>query len=194
MAATISAPDLPSSACFFHVASGGAAGGGAAPGFAIPIDQVKAIVPELRDKGKFVRGWLGAASAEEDKATIGARVGRVLGLRRQALRPESLPRRGNPRHEAAARPHPTAKDDPPLRHDEHTIGRRAALIDCEARRPGRSCRVRTEGLTFQRGEPHRSTCQRLAHDPSSLRTTVLQVAMSGPLLTGRRFHPVLQEL
>lgn len=54
-----------------------AVGPGAAPGFAIPIDQVKSIVPELRDKGKVVRGWLGAASAEEDKATIGARVGRV---------------------------------------------------------------------------------------------------------------------
>jgi serine protease Do len=55
-----------------------AVGAGAAPGFAIPIDQVKAIVPELRDKGKVVRGWLGAASAEEDKAVIGARVGRVF--------------------------------------------------------------------------------------------------------------------
>ncbi len=54
-----------------------AVGPGAAPGFAIPIDQVKALVPELRDKGKVVRGWLGAASAEEDKAVLGARVGRV---------------------------------------------------------------------------------------------------------------------
>jgi len=54
-----------------------AVGPGAAPGFAIPIDQVKAIIPALRDHGKVVRGWLGAASAADEKGVIGARVGKV---------------------------------------------------------------------------------------------------------------------
>jgi serine protease Do len=54
-----------------------AVGAGAAPGFAIPVDQVKAVVPELRDKGKIVRGWLGAASATDEKGVLGAKVGRV---------------------------------------------------------------------------------------------------------------------
>jgi serine protease Do len=54
-----------------------AVGAGAAAGFAIPADQVKAIVPALRDKGKIVRGWLGAANGPEEKGVVGARVGKI---------------------------------------------------------------------------------------------------------------------
>lgn len=53
-----------------------AVGPGAAPGFAIPIDQAKSIIPKLQAHGRVVRGWLGAASDERD-AKGGAKVGRV---------------------------------------------------------------------------------------------------------------------
>jgi len=36
-------------------------GGNIGIGFAIPIDQVKTIVAQLKDKGKVTRGWLGVA-------------------------------------------------------------------------------------------------------------------------------------
>jgi serine protease Do len=36
-------------------------GGNIGIGFAIPIDQAKAIVSQLKDKGKVTRGWLGVA-------------------------------------------------------------------------------------------------------------------------------------
>jgi serine protease Do len=39
-------------------------------GFAVPIDEVKQILPQLRDKGHVVRGWLGVSvqSMDEDLA------------------------------------------------------------------------------------------------------------------------------
>jgi serine protease Do len=54
-----------------------AVGSGAQPGFAIPIDQVKTILPQLLAHGKVVRGWLGAAGATEAGKRDGAKVGRV---------------------------------------------------------------------------------------------------------------------
>jgi serine protease Do len=55
-----------------------AVGAGSGPGFAIPVDQAKAIVPQLRDQGEVVRGWLGAASApQESDAPGGAVIGKV---------------------------------------------------------------------------------------------------------------------
>lgn len=35
--------------------------GGQGIGFAIPVNMAKAILPQLRDKGKVIRGWLGVA-------------------------------------------------------------------------------------------------------------------------------------
>jgi serine protease Do len=52
--------------------------GAGGPGFAIPIDQAKTIIPQLRDDGKVVRGWLGAASVPEDRSRGGARIGKVF--------------------------------------------------------------------------------------------------------------------
>lgn len=54
-----------------------AVGAGAAPGFAIPIDQAKAIVDRLAKDGRIIRGWLGAANGPDDGKGTGARVGRV---------------------------------------------------------------------------------------------------------------------
>lgn len=57
-----------------------AVGPGSAPGFAIPIDQAKKILPALQAHGRVVRGWLGAAGIErsDDAAgPVGATVGRV---------------------------------------------------------------------------------------------------------------------
>lgn len=54
-----------------------AVGPGAAPGFAIPIDQAKAIVDRLAKDGKIVRGWLGAGGGSDDGSRSGALVGRV---------------------------------------------------------------------------------------------------------------------
>ncbi|MCX4246274.1 S1C family serine protease [Paraliomyxa miuraensis] len=43
------------------------------PGFAIPIDQAKRIVEQLRDRGEVVRGWLGAGNQPGARgATIGS--------------------------------------------------------------------------------------------------------------------------
>ncbi len=46
------------------------------PGFAIPIDQARRIVEQLRDHGKVQRGWLGAASVVGDEGP-GAKIGTV---------------------------------------------------------------------------------------------------------------------
>lgn len=54
-----------------------AVGPGAAAGFAIPIDQAKAIIPKLQAGGKVVRGWLGAAGNDEPGRTDGARIGQI---------------------------------------------------------------------------------------------------------------------
>ncbi len=51
-----------------------AVGSGLRPGFAIPIDQAKRIVEQLRDRGEVVRGWLGAGNVpgtDNQGATIG---------------------------------------------------------------------------------------------------------------------------
>ncbi|MEX1365161.1 MAG: trypsin-like peptidase domain-containing protein [Nannocystaceae bacterium] len=51
-----------------------AVGAGLRPGFAIPIDQAKRIVEQLRDTGRVSRGWLGAGNVpgdEESGATMG---------------------------------------------------------------------------------------------------------------------------
>lgn len=49
-----------------------AVGAGLRPGFAIPIDQAKRIVDQLRERGEVVRGWLGAGNQPGAKdATIG---------------------------------------------------------------------------------------------------------------------------
>lgn len=50
-----------------------AVGAGLRPGFAIPIDQAKRIVEQLRDRGEVVRGWLGAGNHPgAHGATIGS--------------------------------------------------------------------------------------------------------------------------
>ncbi len=54
-----------------------AVGAGSRPGFAIPIDQAKEIIPEIRKDGRVVRGWLGAANEPGDEKLDGARVGQV---------------------------------------------------------------------------------------------------------------------
>jgi serine protease Do len=53
-----------------------AVGAGSRPGFAIPVDQAKEIVPQLRDQGEVVRGWLGAASSRGEEGS-GAIIGKV---------------------------------------------------------------------------------------------------------------------
>ena len=52
-----------------------AVGASLQPGFAIPIDQAKRVVEQLRDGGEVVRGWLGAGNqpgAKGPGATIGS--------------------------------------------------------------------------------------------------------------------------
>jgi serine protease Do len=46
---------------------------GRAPGFAIPIDQVKRVVPQLQATGKVARGWLGIAAREVEPTATGAK-------------------------------------------------------------------------------------------------------------------------
>jgi serine protease Do len=45
------------------------------PGFAIPIDQAKQIIVQLREKGQVIRGWLGAANEPDAE---GAVVGKIF--------------------------------------------------------------------------------------------------------------------
>lgn len=52
-------------------------------GFAVPVDQVKTVVPQLREHGKVERGWLGVAGRDLEPAlgqlpTPGAVVGEVV--------------------------------------------------------------------------------------------------------------------
>lgn len=53
-----------------------AVGAGLRPGFAIPIDQAKRIVEQLRDGGEVVRGWLGAGN-QPGASGPGAAIGGV---------------------------------------------------------------------------------------------------------------------
>ncbi|MEM7160766.1 MAG: trypsin-like peptidase domain-containing protein [Myxococcota bacterium] len=55
-----------------------AVGAGLRPGFAIPIDQAKRIVEQLRDRGHVTRGWLGASNKPGARGR-GAAVGSVYG-------------------------------------------------------------------------------------------------------------------
>ena len=54
-----------------------AVGAGSRPGFAIPIDQAKKIVPKIRKDGKVTRGWLGAGSDPTSDQDDGALIGQV---------------------------------------------------------------------------------------------------------------------
>lgn len=54
-----------------------AVGAGSQPGFAIPIDQAKEIIPKIRKEGRVVRGWLGAANEPDSGKSDGAHVGQV---------------------------------------------------------------------------------------------------------------------
>lgn len=54
-----------------------AVGSGSRPGFAIPVDQAKRVVEQLRDHGRVARGWLGAASVEGSPRVGGAEIGTV---------------------------------------------------------------------------------------------------------------------
>ncbi|MCA9651222.1 MAG: trypsin-like peptidase domain-containing protein [Myxococcales bacterium] len=66
-----------------------AVGAGSGPGFAIPIDQAKRIIEQLRDRGEVVRGWLGAGNVPGEEGP-GAEVGAVYAdtpAERAGLRP-----------------------------------------------------------------------------------------------------------
>lgn len=53
-----------------------AVGSGLRPGFAIPIDQAKQIIEQLRDRGEVRRGWLGAGNVPRSDAR-GAEIGAI---------------------------------------------------------------------------------------------------------------------
>ncbi len=56
------------------------AGPGRGLGFAVPIDQVKAVLPQLHAKGKVERGWLGIAGRDVEPAVGAAPLpGAVIG-------------------------------------------------------------------------------------------------------------------
>lgn len=54
-----------------------AVGAGLRPGFAIPIDQAKQIIEQLRDRGEVQRGWLGAGNVPGGEGP-GAQVGEIF--------------------------------------------------------------------------------------------------------------------
>jgi len=48
------------------IASNGLVAGNVGVGFAIPADDVQVVIPELKEKGVFARGWLGIGIADLD--------------------------------------------------------------------------------------------------------------------------------
>jgi serine protease Do len=67
-----------------------AVGAGNGPGFAIPIDQARRVIEQLRDRGEVARGWLGAASTPGPAGNAGATLGEVYAdtpAQRAGLRP-----------------------------------------------------------------------------------------------------------
>lgn len=109
-----------------------AVGASLQPGFAIPIDQAKRIVEQLRDGGEVVRGWLGAGNQLGAKGP-GAAIGSVY--------------EGTPAARAGLRPGDVieALDDAPVADFEDL---RARVGD---RRPGEAVklRVRRDGSTIE---------------------------------------------
>ena len=56
---------------------------GRGPGFAVPIDQAKQVIPQLKHSGKVVRGWLGISGRDIEPAVgrmpeTGAVIGAVM--------------------------------------------------------------------------------------------------------------------
>ncbi len=56
---------------------------GRGPGFAVPIDQAKQVIPQLKHSGKVVRGWLGISGRDIEPAVgrtpeTGAVIGEVM--------------------------------------------------------------------------------------------------------------------
>jgi serine protease Do len=109
-----------------------AVGASLQPGFAIPIDQAKRIVEQLRDGGEVVRGWLGAGNQLGAKGP-GAAIGSVY--------------EGTPAARAGLRPGDVieALDGEPVADFEDL---RARVGD---RRPGEAVtlRVRRDGATIE---------------------------------------------
>jgi serine protease Do len=109
-----------------------AVGASLQPGFAIPIDQAKRIVEQLRDGGEVVRGWLGAGNQLGAKGP-GAAIGSVY--------------EGTPAARAGLRPGDVieALDGEPVADFEDL---RARVGD---RRPGEvvTLRVQRDGATIE---------------------------------------------
>lgn len=109
-----------------------AVGASLQPGFAIPIDQAKRIIEQLRDGGEVVRGWLGAGNQAGAKGP-GAAIGSVY--------------EGTPAARAGLRPGDVieALDGEPVRDFEDL---RARVGD---KRPGEVVKltVRRDGSTIE---------------------------------------------
>jgi S1-C subfamily serine protease len=109
-----------------------AVGASLQPGFAIPIDQAKRVIEQLRDGGEVVRGWLGAANEPGAKGP-GAAIGSVY--------------EGTPAARAGLRPGDVieALDDEPLAGFEDLRAR------VSGKRPGDvvRLRVRRDGSTVE---------------------------------------------
>ena len=80
-----------------------------------------------------------AHGAQKERFTflVGASVGRIARVLRQAFGAERLSGRRDPRYEPSSGANSTPQHDASACHDEHTIRHRTALIDRETRRPAR---------------------------------------------------------
>ena len=68
-------------------------------GFAIPINMVKEMLPELKDKGEVARGWLGVAIQE-----VTPEIARAVGLKNPSGAMVTLVYAGDPADRAGVRP------------------------------------------------------------------------------------------
>lgn len=98
---------------------------GASIGFAIPINQILAILPQLRDRGRVARGYAGITLTS---ATAGLKPALQLGVDHGALI-QDVPE-GTPAARAGLRPYDviTAIDDRPVRDDQSLIREIAARV------------------------------------------------------------------
>jgi hypothetical protein len=166
------------------------------------LEHLGALGHHLAEHGLAVERLLaeegaerGAADVQRLARVLGARVGGVAGARGEPLGAERLAGDGEPGDEAAPGLDAAAQHHAPAEHDEQPVGRRAALVDGEAGRPGGLGAVARERGARVGRQPREGTSGFHCETPVAARTSSPggRRAPGGPLRTtagGRVGTPV----
>ncbi len=120
-------------------------------GFAVPIDQAKTVIPQLKASGKVVRGWLGISGREIEPAVgrapeAGAVVGAVQdgtpAARGGPARGRPRDRRQRPRGRSTSATCAAAIADTQAWLEGHPVGRPRRQEGSTSTRRSASCRAR----------------------------------------------------